>query len=180
MPTPTPIGGVGGDYGGPGWVCPTGQAAVSFSDTWGAPRSGGRRHEGVDMIGTEGTPVVDVPLKTGPASEVRVVMTARQGGYLTLSAIEVYAKSPGASSDAAAESVEVSGKPIPSFAPDTTTYRVVTDAPSRSRVTATAHDPYATVAVDRLDEHGGTVAVVTVTSEDGVRTRTYRIQLVRR
>ena len=60
LPTPTPIGGVGGDYGGPGWVCPTGQAAVSFSDTWGAPRSGGRRHEGVDMIGTEGTPVLAV------------------------------------------------------------------------------------------------------------------------
>ncbi|WP_181449598.1 glycoside hydrolase [Streptomyces cyaneus] len=131
-------------------------------------------------VGSEGTPVVDVPLSAGPASEVRVVMTARQGGYITMSEIEVYAKSPGASSDAAAESVEVSGKAIPSFDPDTTTYRVVTDAPSRSRVTATARDPYATVAVDRLDEPGGAVAVVSVTSEDGARTRTYRIHLVRR
>ncbi|CAM5253555.1 glycoside hydrolase [Streptomyces aurantiogriseus] len=131
-------------------------------------------------VGTEGTPVVDVPLEAGPASEVRLVMTARQGGYLTMSEIEVYAKAPGVSSDAAAESIEVSGNPIPSFDPDTTTYRVVTDSPSRSRVTATARDPYATVAVDSLDEPGGASAVVTVTSEDGSQTRTYRIHLVRR
>ncbi|WP_442819049.1 glycoside hydrolase [Streptomyces sp. NBC_01235] len=131
-------------------------------------------------VGTEGTPVVDVPVEAEAASEARVVMTARQGGYLTVSEIEVYAKAPGVSSDAAAASVEVDGKPIPSFDPGTTTYRVVTDAPNRSRVTATARDPYAIVAVDRLDEPGGEVAVVSVTGEDGAQTRTYRIHLVRR
>ena len=44
----------------PGWVCPTGSAPAPFADTWGAPRSGGRRHQGVDMIGQRGIPVLAV------------------------------------------------------------------------------------------------------------------------
>ena len=57
------IGGFGGggfDFGGPGWICPTGSAPAPFADTWGAPRSGGRRHQGVDMIGQRGIPVLAV------------------------------------------------------------------------------------------------------------------------
>jgi peptidoglycan LD-endopeptidase LytH len=57
------IGGFGGggfDFGGPNWVCPTGSAPAPFADTWGAPRSGGRRHQGVDMIGQRGIPVLAV------------------------------------------------------------------------------------------------------------------------
>jgi len=54
-------GGLGGiDYGGLEWVCPTAGSAVAFGDTWGAPRSGGRRHQGVDMIGSRGTPILAV------------------------------------------------------------------------------------------------------------------------
>ncbi len=42
-----------------GQVCPV-NGAVTFSDTFGASRSGGRAHQGVDMIAAKGTPVVAV------------------------------------------------------------------------------------------------------------------------
>jgi peptidoglycan LD-endopeptidase LytH len=55
-----PVGGVGIIYGqGEDWVCPL-QGGYVFADTWGAPRSGGRTHQGTDMIATRGTPIVAV------------------------------------------------------------------------------------------------------------------------
>ncbi len=48
-----------GVLGGAGWICPV-QGPMSFADTWGAPRSGGRTHQGVDMIAETGVPLVAV------------------------------------------------------------------------------------------------------------------------
>ena len=38
-------------------VCPV-AGPSTFTNTWGAPRSGGRQHKGVDIFAAEGTPVV--------------------------------------------------------------------------------------------------------------------------
>lgn len=43
----------------PGFMCPV-QGGASFSNTWGARRSGGRTHKGVDMFNARNTPLVAV------------------------------------------------------------------------------------------------------------------------
>lgn len=40
-------------------VCPV-DGAVTFRDSWGEPRSGGRTHKGVDMMASTGTPLVAI------------------------------------------------------------------------------------------------------------------------
>lgn len=49
----------GGGGGGGGMVCPV-RGGSAYSDTWGASRSGGRSHQGVDMLGSSGQSLVAV------------------------------------------------------------------------------------------------------------------------
>lgn len=54
-----------------GMVCPV-AGPSAFVDTWGAARSGGRRHEGVDMLGSRGTPLVAAVAGTAQPSTNRL------------------------------------------------------------------------------------------------------------
>ncbi|MDP8929822.1 MAG: peptidoglycan DD-metalloendopeptidase family protein [Actinomycetota bacterium] len=59
-PTPPPRPSVGGGRAPEGrYVCPMVRPRT-FSDTWGAPRSGGRRHQGTDIFAPHGADVVAI------------------------------------------------------------------------------------------------------------------------
>jgi murein DD-endopeptidase MepM/ murein hydrolase activator NlpD len=65
-------------------VCPV-DGAVSFTDTWGAPRSGGRTHKGVDMIAARGTHLVAIEsgtikrLRNGGLGGITIWLTGSSG-----------------------------------------------------------------------------------------------------
>ncbi len=57
-PGSTPMGVLNGEVYLDNILCPISGAA--YGDSWGSPRSGGRRHEGVDMLAPAGTPIYAV------------------------------------------------------------------------------------------------------------------------
>ncbi len=76
-------------------VCPI-RGTVSFVDSWGAPRSGGRSHQGVDLMSPAGTPNVavvsgEVRQKDGDLSGLGVYLYGDDGNsywYFHLSGYE--------------------------------------------------------------------------------------------
>ncbi|WJK39214.1 RICIN domain-containing protein [Solwaraspora sp. WMMA2056] len=121
---------------------------------------------------TPTAPVVDVPV-TATTDAVRLLLTAHPDRHMTLSEIEVVVAAPGTSAVADAGSIAVDGVPLADFDPGRTQYAV----PAGERpgqVDATPADPYADLTVTQAQPDAPTATVV-VTSEDGTRTRTYRI-----
>ena len=53
-----PLGVLNGEIYIDSIICP--MPGSAYGDSWGAPRSGGRRHEGVDMLAPMGTPIYAV------------------------------------------------------------------------------------------------------------------------
>jgi murein DD-endopeptidase MepM/ murein hydrolase activator NlpD len=62
----------------PGVICPI-AAPTFFTDSWGAPRSGGRRHQGTDMVAAHMAPLVAVA-----DGVVRISFTSLGGNVIHL------------------------------------------------------------------------------------------------
>lgn len=65
-----PMGVLNGEVYVDSIICP--MPGSAYGDSWGAPRSGGRRHEGVDMLGPTGTPLYAVVSGTVRFSQNRL------------------------------------------------------------------------------------------------------------
>lgn len=99
--TAPPTNGPGGGWTGGGYfdpiVCPV-AGPHAFTDTWGAPRSGGRTHEGVDMMAARGTPLVAVTsgyasFRSTPLGGNSVGLTGSNGNYYFYAHLNGYAGS---------------------------------------------------------------------------------------
>ena len=79
-----------------GGACPV-AGAVSFTDSWGDARSGGRSHKGVDMIAARNTPLVAIfsgriqRLSSGALSGVALYLRADNGDQFFYAHLESYA-----------------------------------------------------------------------------------------
>jgi murein DD-endopeptidase MepM/ murein hydrolase activator NlpD len=80
---------------GSGGTCPV-AGAVRFSDSWGAARSGGRAHQGVDMIAARNTPLVAIysgtirRITSGNLSGLAIWLRADNGDQFFYAHLESY------------------------------------------------------------------------------------------
>jgi len=119
---------------------------------------------------------VELPVTSAaPTTAVCAILTAVPNGYLTIAELQVFAKAPGTSADAALAGIQVDGTPVAGFKPAVTSYKVSVARPESAKVTATAADPYAEVVTKK----SGNRWDITTTSEDGTKTTVYRVELVR-
>jgi murein DD-endopeptidase MepM/ murein hydrolase activator NlpD len=89
------------------YSCPVGDP-VFFRDTWGARRSGGRSHQGVDMMAPHGTPIYAIHagrvtrMKTGGLGGIVLYMYGADGNEYYYAHLQGYANgiSPGSYVDA--------------------------------------------------------------------------------
>ena len=85
-----------------GGACPV-AGAVSFSDSWGDARSGGRSHQGVDMIAARNTPIVAIysgriqRLTDGNLSGLAIWLSSNGGDSFFYAHLESFAVSEGQS-----------------------------------------------------------------------------------
>ncbi|HEU5113146.1 MAG TPA: peptidoglycan DD-metalloendopeptidase family protein [Acidimicrobiia bacterium] len=85
-----------------GGACPV-AGAVSFSDSWGDARSGGRSHQGVDMIAARNTPIVAIysgriqRLTDGNLSGLAIWLSSDGGDSFFYAHLESFAVSEGQS-----------------------------------------------------------------------------------
>jgi murein DD-endopeptidase MepM/ murein hydrolase activator NlpD len=136
-------GGAGQVIGSGSWICPV-QGPVSFTDTYGAPRPGGRRHMGVDMFTPFGTPIVAVMsgsvfFQGDPAGGNAAYLQASDGNTYYYAHLSQYVG--GARNVAGGEVIGLAGNTGTSGAPPHLHFEIRIGGPNGTRI-----NPYPTVA----------------------------------
>lgn len=90
VPAPVPV-----PVPSSGWLCPV-RGAMSFVDSWMAPRAGGRSHQGVDIMSPRGTTVVlpvggRTTFRTGGIGGLTFSLNGDDGNYYYGAHMDSYA-----------------------------------------------------------------------------------------
>ena len=136
-------GGAGQVIGSGSWICPV-QGPVSFTDTYGSPRGGGRTHMGVDMFTPFGTPIVAVMsgsvfFQGDPAGGNAAYLQASDGNTYYYAHLGQYVG--GARNVAGGEVIGLAGNSGTSGAPPHLHFEIRIGGPNGTRI-----NPYPTVA----------------------------------